>query len=64
MDGGSTRELTYDQIMETIKLLQSMRNDRVVEIHRFSRNQASLKLSADSSLKEYQKKNQDFFERL
>lgn len=60
----SIRDLTHEQFMETTWRLQSVRNDRVVEIHRSSRNQASVKLSADSSLKNYQEKNEDFFRRL
>jgi 2-polyprenyl-6-methoxyphenol hydroxylase-like FAD-dependent oxidoreductase len=60
----SIRDMTYEQVMETARRLQSVRNDRVVEIHRSSRNQASLKLSAESSLKNYQEKNEDFFRRL
>mmetsp|Transcript_35670 Transcript_35670/g.72955 ORF Transcript_35670/g.72955 Transcript_35670/m.72955 type:complete len:482 (-) Transcript_35670:48-1493(-) len=57
-------DLTHAQVMETIRRLQSARNGRVVEIHRSSRNQASIKLSADSSLKNYQEKNEAFFRRL
>eukprot|EP00984_Skeletonema_dohrnii_P025818 scaffold15000_cov143-Skeletonema_dohrnii-CCMP3373.AAC.4 len=60
----SIGDLTHAQVMETIRRLQSARNDRVVEIHRSSRNQASIKLSADSSLKNYQEKNKAFFRRL
>lgn len=61
--GTSIDGLTHMQVMETIRRLQSVRNDRVVEIHRSSRNQASIKLSAESSLKNYQEKNEDFFRR-
>ena len=60
----STEGLTHAQIMETIRRFQSVRNDRVVEIHRSSRIQASMKLSAESSLKNFQEKNEDFFRRL
>ncbi len=60
----SIEGLTHMQVIETIRRMQSVRNDRVVEIHRSSRNQASIKLSAESSLKNYQEKNEDFFRRL
>ena len=60
----SIKGLTHAQVMKAIRRFQSVRNDRVVEIHRSSRNQASIKLSAESSLKNYQEKNEDFFRRL
>mmetsp|Transcript_20714 Transcript_20714/g.33857 ORF Transcript_20714/g.33857 Transcript_20714/m.33857 type:complete len:486 (+) Transcript_20714:37-1494(+) len=60
----SIRDLTPAQVMRTITLLQATRNERVVGIHRSSRNQASMKLSGDSSLKSYQEENEIFFRRL
>jgi 2-polyprenyl-6-methoxyphenol hydroxylase-like FAD-dependent oxidoreductase len=61
---GTSGYLTHHQLVEAIQKLQSTRNERVVEIHRSSRNQASIKQSADSTLKNYQQKNEDFFRRL
>ena len=58
------RDMTHVQVMKAIRQFQAARNDRVVEIHHSSRNQASQKLSGDSSLKKYQEKNKDFFRRL
>ena len=51
-------------LLDAIQKFQSARNHRVIEIHRSSREQALNKHTADSTLKGYQERHQDFFERL
>ncbi|KAL7470410.1 hypothetical protein ACHAXS_010648 [Conticribra weissflogii] len=57
-------DITTNDLLASIDAFKHARNDRVAEIHFFSRQQALNKQSSESSLKRYQEQNADFFERL
>jgi len=62
--GNDIDEITKNDLLACINAFQRARNERVAEIHYFSREQALKKQTSDSSLKRYQELNAGFFKRL